>query len=74
MKYVIVVALLLSACGNVPSGPPRPMTVGECMWSRGASSVFESGGGSHIDYYALQSCEAEVEALNRKRKEKANGG
>lgn len=71
MKYAIAVALLLSACGNVPGRPVAPMTVGECMWSRGASSVFEGVGGVHMDLYALQSCEAEVRRNQEKQREKS---
>ena len=70
MKYpaTIILALTVGGCANwaAPQRAPRPMTLGDCMFQRGHASfgVIEGVGGAYVDYYAIQSCEAELRRNN----------
>lgn len=69
----VVMALMLAACGTRPrkvANVDRAPTVGECLWARGASVPMESGAGVSMDFYAVQSCEAEVREWHRRRAER----
>lgn len=68
-----VMMLVLAGCAAQPrraANVDRAPTVGECLWARGASVPMESGAGVSMDFYALQSCEAEVREWHRKRAER----
>ena len=69
----VVMALMLAGCSTQPrqvANADRAPTVGECLWARGASVPMESGAGVSMDFYAVQSCEAEVREWHRRRAER----
>lgn len=69
----VVMVMMLAGCGTQPgkvANVDRAPTVGECLWARGASVPMESGAGVSMDFYAVQSCEAEVREWHRRRAER----